>query len=289
MKFLITNSDDFGLTQSVTDAIIDTHIHGIMKSTTIMVNMEGTDYAINKAKEISTLAVGIHFNLTEGKPLTDPHKIPDLLAEDGCFKKNREQRKNFIWGKEKQKQAELELNNQLVYLLDNGYVPTHFDSHHHITGTPIAFKASINVAKRYKINRTRITNINFWYLQDFNNQITKARHQLSVFPKMIIHNNNKRLLLKNGFITPNYKVLPSRVFPTSSDYLKQFINALSILKEGVTEISFHPGYENSYVKDSKATAQIRLRDLAIAKSPEVIEYIKRNNIQLINFRDLAIS
>jgi len=199
MKFLITNSDDFGLTQSVTDAIIDTHLHGIMKSTTIMVNMEGTDYAINKAKEISTLSVGIHFNLTEGFPLTEPHKIPDLLDENGCFKRNNEQRKNFLLGKNKQRQVEIELKNQLEYLLDNGLKPTHFDSHHHITGTPVAFRASIEVAKKYKINKARITNIDFWYLNGYNNILTKSKHKLLILPKMMIHNYIKNYYKKTGF------------------------------------------------------------------------------------------
>ena len=88
MKFLITNSDDFGMNESITDAIIDTHLNGIMTSTTLMVNMQGFDYAVQKAKENPTLGLGIHFNLTEGKPVGSPNFIPDLLDENGLFKTN---------------------------------------------------------------------------------------------------------------------------------------------------------------------------------------------------------
>ena len=81
MKYLITNSDDLGLTDSITDAIIDSHESSIMTSTTMMPNMKGYDYTILKVKEYSELGVGIHFTLTEGKPLIDINKIPDLINE----------------------------------------------------------------------------------------------------------------------------------------------------------------------------------------------------------------
>ena len=70
------------------------------------------------------------------------------------------------------------------------------------------------------------------------------------------------------------------------DPVKHFISVLSILKNGVTEISFHPGYENSDPNDSIKTAEIRTRDLLIANSSEVKTYIKKNNINLISFKNL---
>lgn len=287
MKKLITNSDDFGLTKSITDAIIDTHLNGIMTSTTLMANMEGRDYAIQKAKEISTLGVGIHYNLTEGTPLSEPHKIHLLLNSEGKFKSNAEQRKNLLLGKEKLKQVELELSNQLSYLLDNGLEPTHFDSHHHITGTPIAFRASMNVANKYGIKKARITSIDFHYSEEYNRGgLSKALRTVKNAPKTFVHLSNKSTLRSRGFITPDTKVLPTRVLPVSSNPVTQFIRTLSVIKTGITEISFHPGYFNSYPNDSEKTAALRLRDLEVANSPEVREFIEKQNIRLINFRDL---
>lgn len=284
---LITNSDDFGLTKSITDAIIDTHLNGIMTSTTLMANMEARDYAIQKAKEITTLGVGIHFNLTEGIPLTEPHKIPLLLNNEGEFKKNAEQRKNFLFGKEKQNQAELELSNQLSYLLDSGLMPTHFDSHHHITGTPVAFRASVNVANKYGVKKARITNIDFLYSNEYNGGgLSQFITSLKNAPKSLIHHSNKSTLRARGFQTPDTKILPSRVLPCSSNPVIQFIRTLTVLPEGDTEISFHPGYLNSYPEDSEKTAALRLRDLEVANSPEVREFIQKQNIRLISFKDL---
>lgn len=285
--FLITNADDFGLNNSITDAIIDSHVNGIITSTTIMSNMIGTDYAISKAKEFTSLGVGIHFNLTQGKPISEPSKVPLLIGSNGEFNPNLAQRKNFIFGKEVKRQAQLELDNQLIYLLDNGLYPTHFDSHHHITGTPAAFNASLNVVKKYKVNKARTTNIDYVFCDDYvSRAMRKFRLKIQTIPKALIHKVNKYRLVSNKIITPDTKILPSRVLPLQSNHIEQFIKTLSILKKGSTEISFHPGYKYSCSFDSDDTAKLRVRDFKILTSKDVLSFINKQNIQLINFKDL---
>jgi len=284
---LITNSDDFGMNESITDAILETHLKGIMTSTTLMVNMPGFDYAVKKAKEISTLGVGIHFNLTEGKPVSPPHLIPDLLDGEGFFKVNAIQRKNLLLGKNVYNQAYIELKAQLEKMLDNGLTPTHFDSHHHITGVPLAFKASMKVAKEFKINKARITNIDFYYTNTYKRNIfSKIKREVLNTPKALVHRWNKRRLRSNGFITPDTKLLPTRVLPLQHNEVEQFIQALSMLKTGVTEISFHPGYPDSNLQDSSNTASLRIRDFNVATSKKVKDYLSDNQIKLISFKDL---
>jgi len=284
---LITNSDDFGLNNSITDAIIETHVKGIMKSTTMMTNMCGFKYAALKAKEYNELGVGIHFNLTEGKPLSPVNKIPDLIDENGHFKDNLTQRKNFIIGRNKLDQIKLELNAQMEKMFDNNIIPTHFDSHHHITGTPLALIASISVAKNYKIKKARVTNINYRYLKSCNKSFFRIpKNTLTNLPKSSLHYINKVILVKSGFATPDTKILPERVLPLDSNPIKQFINTLGILKSGVTEISFHPGYLNSRNEDTKVTKDLRIKDLKVSCSEEVIKAIKAKKISLINFKDI---
>ncbi|WP_394342469.1 ChbG/HpnK family deacetylase [Tenacibaculum gallaicum] len=48
---------------------MDSHEKSITTSTTMMQNMKNFDYVILKEKKYSKLWVGIHFTLTEGKPL----------------------------------------------------------------------------------------------------------------------------------------------------------------------------------------------------------------------------
>ena len=70
MKKLIINADDFGLTRSISEKIIDTFKVGNLSSTSLMVNTPGSEYAIDLAKNHPELGLGLHFNLTEGKALS---------------------------------------------------------------------------------------------------------------------------------------------------------------------------------------------------------------------------
>lgn len=286
MIYLITNSDDFGMNEAITDAIVETHLNGIMTSTTLMANMPGFDYAVNKSKEIKTLGVGIHFNLTEGNPVSSPGEVGLLLDENGKFLSNKLQRKNLLHGKDVLRQAKIELNNQLTRLLDHGVTPTHFDSHHHITGTPVAFEASMLVAKSHNLLKARATNISVRVKAGKSKSLKTTLSELKSLPKAWLHAHNKSTLRRNGITTPDTKVLPDKVIPVLPDKVSHFIDVLQVLKPGVTEISFHPGYPNSVPLDSERTARLRISDFEIATSPLVKEFIQKNNIHLISFRDI---
>ena len=82
VRRLIVNADDFGLAGSVSTGIIDVYQSGQLSSTTLMVNMPGTEEAVDLAERHPGLGVGLHFNLTEGRPLTDALSLVD---SDGAY------------------------------------------------------------------------------------------------------------------------------------------------------------------------------------------------------------
>ena len=82
---LIVNADDFGLTEGTNYGIIDGHINGLVNSTTMMMNMPGTEHAVRLAKEYNLLGVGVHLVLTAGEPLLGD--VPSLVGSDGSFHK----------------------------------------------------------------------------------------------------------------------------------------------------------------------------------------------------------
>lgn len=88
---LIIEADDFGLSESITNGIIDGINGGYITSTNIMANMPFAKYAVEKAVENNIKSVGLHFNLTVGKPLTRNRLLTD---ENGVFLYNRKQIEN---------------------------------------------------------------------------------------------------------------------------------------------------------------------------------------------------
>lgn len=80
---LIVNADDFGLTDGVTLGILHAMEHGIVTSTTMMVNTPGAQAAADIARREAGLAVGLHINISLGSPLT----ACESLMENGKFQK----------------------------------------------------------------------------------------------------------------------------------------------------------------------------------------------------------
>ena len=83
---LIVNADDFGISKAINLGIIEAYNEGIVKSTTLMCNMEAVDHAIKLANENPGIGVGIHFVLTAGKPLAQG--VDSLVDEKGNFLKS---------------------------------------------------------------------------------------------------------------------------------------------------------------------------------------------------------
>ena len=85
MKQLIINGDDFGLSSSVNQAIIQAHQEGILTSTSLMVTGSAFAEAVALAKQNPRLGVGLHLTLVCGRSQLSPREIPHLVNEQGDF------------------------------------------------------------------------------------------------------------------------------------------------------------------------------------------------------------
>ncbi|MEH7415015.1 chitin disaccharide deacetylase [Neobacillus drentensis] len=123
---LIVNADDFGFSPGVNYGIIHAHLHGIVNSTTMMMNMAGTNHAIDLAKDHSNLRVGIHLVLTCGKPLLED--VPSLMDQNGQFRSLS----HLNLDKISLDDVEREWTAQIERFISTGLKPDHLDSHHHV-------------------------------------------------------------------------------------------------------------------------------------------------------------
>ncbi|MCL9775679.1 carbohydrate deacetylase [Vibrio methylphosphonaticus] len=124
---IILNADDFGLTESVNNAIVDCFKMGIVKSTTIMMNQPGTQHAVDLYHQGLIDQVGLHFTVTAGKPILDANQVSTLVDEEGYFLERRE-----LYGKTDvcSEQVYKELKAQYHAALNAGLAINHLDSHH---------------------------------------------------------------------------------------------------------------------------------------------------------------
>jgi len=133
---LIINADDFGLTQGINDAVFELAALGSLSSTTVMVNMPFADQAA-KLSGLEHFSVGLHFDLTEGRPVAPSHRVGSLLDETGCFYPQADFRQRLSAGLIKDGDMAVELKAQFERLVELlGAPPSHIDSHQNIHKAP---------------------------------------------------------------------------------------------------------------------------------------------------------
>ena len=86
MKKLIINSDDYGRSHEISEGIRLAHRHGVVTSTTCMMNIPTTADDVRLAvKETPTLGLGVHLVLTMGKPILKHEAVKSVTDANGDF------------------------------------------------------------------------------------------------------------------------------------------------------------------------------------------------------------
>jgi hopanoid biosynthesis associated protein HpnK len=153
---LIVNADDFGLCEGVNKAVKRAHTEGILTSATIMVGMPAAAQAVELAGEMPDLGVGVHLNLTEGAPISKDQRVK-ILLDGSCefsFSLGKLVARSML-SKAVRQAIEIELAEQIQWLIAGGIKPTHLDSHKHIHTCPGIWPVVIGLAKRFGIGAIR--------------------------------------------------------------------------------------------------------------------------------------
>ena len=153
---IIVNADDFGLCAGVNRAVAQAHTDGVLTSATIMANMPAADEAVEIARQLPGLGVGVHLNLSEGRTLSKNTGIESLLDAGGQFACSPGKLALISLVRYGIRRAiRAELAAQIKWLIDRGLRPTHLDSHKHIHSFPSIFPIVCQLARRFEIPAVR--------------------------------------------------------------------------------------------------------------------------------------
>lgn len=161
MTTLIINADDFGYNEGRTRAILECFEERLISNTTLMVNMPFADEAVELARRAGVVnQVGLHLNLTEGRPLTDNiRKNPLFCDADGFFNANfhRSMRKRVLLSMVEQLGVAEEIDAQLRRYCSLGLTQLHLDSHHHSHTDFSVFRILAPLAAQYGFRTMRLS------------------------------------------------------------------------------------------------------------------------------------
>jgi hopanoid biosynthesis associated protein HpnK len=278
-KKMIINADDFGLCAGVNKAVQDAHSTGALTSATIMAGMPGFDEAVEIAKKMPSLGVGVHLNVVDGRPVSNDLRVKVLTAEDGHFrfKPGRLALQTLI-SNEILRAIEIELSAQIEAVLENGINPTHLDSHKHFHCFPKVYRIVCRLAEKYKIGAIR------WPWEPS----TVCSHY---WPKVERKDKIRAMLVRN---------MASYCQKTDSRFIKTdmffglahtgridnnfWSEIVAIQYSGVAEVMTHPGYSQGLVNTRLVKErEVELRWLCGATK----KLFEDANIELVHFGNIT--
>jgi len=113
------------VTRGVSAGILEAHLHGIVTSTTVLVTGE-LDRQLLAAACASGMGMGLHVNLTLGRPLSGARSLVDA---DGRFVRDPRRAAAQVGAKDVEREIEAQIEK---FLALTKRPPTHLDTHHHV-------------------------------------------------------------------------------------------------------------------------------------------------------------
>lgn len=281
MKNLIVNADDFGRHELINRAVERAFENGCLRSATLMAGGIAFDDAVNRAKKLQGLGVGIHFTLANGNPVLPPEEIPTLVTAEEIFHGDYVKfLKRYMCGKISLDEVRAELAAQLEKISRTGLTLTHFDSHQHLHHFPGIIDIALDLAATKNISAMRVSDTGIFdgELKNFGQFIGRAG--LSSLAKFTAHRAHKK-----NFFTPEHFAGIVAGESVSENFLLKLIDNL---RDDTTEVMLHPGTDNKILRDFCDWAHDFEEELNAVTSPKVLNALAEKNIAAINFADLRL-
>lgn len=268
-KLLIVHADDVGMTHAVNAATVKALESGRVSSASIMVPCPWFPEIAEYATAHPETDFGLHLTLTSERvyyrwgPVAPRDKVASLVDENGYFWHDWKPNTHI-----EPKEVEQELRAQIERAYAMGIRPTHLDSHQYrlyVNGKEL-FEVLVRIAHEKKLP--------FFVVRDWFAEHPYLESSLSADDIVIDHT-----------VTIDPSVRPEKW----GDFYR---TAIKNLPPGVTEFVIHVAFADEEMtaatreRDTWGAAW-RQRDFDFFTSAEFKQLLKDENIQLVNWRELA--
>jgi predicted glycoside hydrolase/deacetylase ChbG (UPF0249 family) len=248
---LIVNADDFGVTEGVSRGILRAHREGLVTSTTVLATLPPQPELDAIARDAPQLGLGLHFNLTLGRPVSRPETVGSLVDAEGRFRRDLAMLQEHARPDEVRRECEAQIE---AFTRRFGRGPTHLDSHHHAHRLPRVMDAVVDVVLAARL---------------------PLRSQDEGF---------RDGLRRREIATTDSFVGDADVEPYWTT--ERLLDKLPTLPLGLTELMCHPGFFDEHLAYSRYGRQ-REVELAALCDPEARATLERLDIELCHFGALG--
>ncbi|MGH7156310.1 MAG: hopanoid biosynthesis-associated protein HpnK [Acetobacteraceae bacterium] len=157
MKHLIVSADDFGLSDSVNEAVEQAHRDGVLTSASLMVAAPASADAVRRARDMPRLAVGLHLVAIEGQAVLPPQDIPDLVDRRGWFS-SAQLGLGLRYGlhPSARRQLAAEIRAQFAAFAATGLRLDHANAHKHMHMHPTVGRLLIDIGRDFGLPAIRV-------------------------------------------------------------------------------------------------------------------------------------
>lgn len=281
---LILTADDFGLAVPVNQAIERGHREGVLGCASLMVGAPEAQDAIERARRLPELRVGLHVVLVEGRPLLPAERVPDLVDANGEFGRQLVRAGfRFFFGRGVRAQLEAEIRAQFEAFWNSGLQLDHVNAHNHMQLHPTVQGLILRIGREFGMRAMRLpyeppgasaraAGRGRW---------TRAAHALALAPVTGL----LRSRLRRGRVHCNDFVFGLHDSGRMEEEL--VLRQLNALPPGVSEIYFHVATARCPELDRHMPGYRHQAELAALLSPRVRELLRERGIETIAFGDLG--
>ena len=289
------NADDLGLTSGVNRAIVEAHRDGVVSSATLMATTHDASFreAVEAVRGLPGLSVGCHVVLVDGAPVSAPGAVDTLLAirsgEPECFYSSLSAfAARATMGGFDREQLVLEITAQIRKIQTAGIEVSHLDSHKHTHIFPEVLRAMLRAAKICGVRaiRSPFVPIKAIMSQSFAGRRALLKRYGQVRILNTFAGNFRRQTSRAGLRFPDGVIGVIETGSMDGVLLRQAIEGLP---EGTWELVCHPGYADNDLRAVRTRlVESRERERSLLTSPELKEFLERQKIQVISYRELGV-
>lgn len=276
MKRAIVTADDLGKSRAINRGIEQGYREGIITSTSLMVNGEAWEDALQIMEGAPGLDTGLHLNLVEGRPISSPDAIPTLVGSEGRFYPGYQPFLRAVYlGKIALEDLEKEIRAQIERFLELHETITHLDSHQHIHLAPKIWHMLIRLSREYPIKSLRLP------VERVMPRLLEGSSLRGLMKPCLLRLAGlgaRKEAERNQIKIPEHFVGVMDSGKINSHTLETLFNDL---KDGVTEIMTHPGIEN----DPSRKEYWMKEELEALLNHQIQARIREKGIELISFRE----
>jgi len=147
---LVVTADDFGAAIAVNEAVERAHREGILTAASLMVGAPAAADAVERARRLPRLGVGLHLVLVEGRPVLPAAEVPGLVGPDGLFRVDMARMGFAIaFRPAVRRQLRAEIAAQFAAFAATGLPLDHVNAHKHFHVHPMIASIVLEEAARH--------------------------------------------------------------------------------------------------------------------------------------------